>query len=596
MASANAPGSRLSSLLEAAFLSAVILLLRGYVWPTLSSNEVVMLQSRLEPTWFTRDFFVQESLSFTPRFYFFAVILGLAHAGLPLAAAYFVGQFVAVAAIATGLRAVARELGLGHVAGAAFVVGLLTVSVGTLGDTYFYTHAPVPAVWAAGAVAWAAALALRGRWAGAFALCGVAGLLQFLVGFYSGLLLLPAWWRFAPRRGPAGPALWVAGLALVYLPMRFSGGIGTGGLSGADYVTIYAYLRHPHHVVPSTWNWAAWVQAAVFYAGAAWFLHKHPAGRPAGERFVLGVTLGLTVLGLLGNWLFVEVRPVGLMATLQPGRLTPFAQAVVLALLASRVQVRAAGRDWAGAALLALIPFSLFPGFLLAVAGALPLPAQRRWSPQHAILAVAVLLAFQPFDASIAARGLRYGLWAGMFLALATSAWLAARPARIAAAAVLAVAALVLAARASVGPEWSDFLMNRFAYDARPTDPIGKLGARFARNAPLDALVLNPPASESWTFRVHSHRALIVDDKDMPHTEHGMAVWRDRVGRVVGTPYVPGLDLNAAWAARRPEELAAVAREFGAGYILTHDAWHPQLPGTPVDREAGWTLWRLSGP
>ena len=48
---------------------------------------------------------------------------------------------------------------------------------------------------------------------------------------------------------------------------------------------------------------------------------------------------------------------------------------LVLALLASRVQVRAAGRDWAGAALLALIPFSLFPGFLLAVAGALPLPA-----------------------------------------------------------------------------------------------------------------------------------------------------------------------------------------------------------------------------
>ena len=32
------------------------------------------------------------------------------------------------------------------------------------------------------------------------------------------------------------------------------------------------------------------------------------------------------------------------------------------------------------------------------------------------------------------------------------------------------------AARASVGPDWSDFLMNRFTVDARPTDPIGKIG------------------------------------------------------------------------------------------------------------------------
>jgi hypothetical protein len=593
MASADQPGNRFSALLEATFLSAVIMVLRGYVWPTLSSNEVVMLQSRIEPTWFTRDFFVQESLSFTPRFYFFGLILSLTRAGLSLAAAYFVWHFVAVGAIATGLRAIARELGLGAVAGAAFVVGTLTVSVGTLGDTYFYTHGPVPAVWAVGAVAWAVALALRGRWHGAFGLCGVAALLQFLVGFYSGLLLLPAWLRFAPRRRLTGPALWAAGLALVYLPMRLGGGISTGELSGPDFVKIYAYLRHPHHVVPTSWNWAFWVQAGVFYAGAAWFLHKHPAGRPAAERFVLGVTLSLTALGLVGNWLFVEVHPVGLVATLQPGRLTPLAQSLVLALLATRVQVRAAARDWAGTALLALIPFSLFPGFLLAVAGALPLPAQRRWSAQHAILAVAVLLAFQPFDASITARGLRYGLWAGLFLALAVSAWLAARPARIAAAAVAAVAGLALAARASAGLGWSDFLMSRFAVDARPIDPIGKLGARFARSAPLDVLVLTPPASESWSFRVYSHRAIVVDDKDMPHTEHGMVLWRDRITRVAGTPYAFGLDLNAAWAARTPAELTTVAREYGAGYLLTRDDWHPQMTGTPVDREGGWTLWRL---
>jgi hypothetical protein len=593
MGSATKTEKTISVVLEAVFLAAVIMLLRGYVWPTLSSVEVATLQAKLDPTLFTRDFVVQESLQFTPRFYFNALILLLARAGLPLAAAFAAWHFVAVAGIATGLRAVARALGLGAVATAAWIVGMLTVTAGTLGDVYFYTHAPVPAVWAGAAVAWGAACALRGRWRTAFALLGVAALLQFLVGFYAGLLALPAWFFRAKGRDPVGPALWALGLALIYVPMRLGGGTGSGALTGAEFVTIYAQLRHPHHLVPSTWNWAFWVQAGLFHGGAWWYLRRHPAGRPAGERFVLNTTLVLVAAGLAANWLFVEILPMAWMAALQPARITPLAQGIVLALLACRVQHRAALRDWAGAALLGLIPLSPFPGFLLLVAAALPLPAGKRWSLAHAVLALAVLLAFQPFDPSSAARGLRYGLWLALFAALAGTSWLALKPARLAVASALALAALGTAARASLSPQWSDFLLDRFAVAARPNEPAGRLGARFRSQAPVDALVLTPPSGNAWLFRLHAQRAAVVEDKDFPFTERGMVTWQDRMNRVLGTKITPGLDLDAAWAASSPADLAAAAKEFGAGYLLTRDAWHPQLPGTAVDREQGWTLWQL---
>ncbi len=582
-----------SVLLEAVFVAAVIVLLRGYVWPTLSSVEVSVLQAKLDPALFTRDFVVQESLQFTPRFYYNALILLLARAGLPLAAAFGVWQFVAVGAIATGLRAVARELGLGATAAAALVVWMLTVSVGTLGDVYFYTHAPVPAVWAGAAVAWGAVFALRGRWRLAFALLSAAALLQFLVGFYAGVLALPVWWFLAKGRDPVAPALWALGLALVYVPMRLSGGTGSGMLSAEEFVTIYAQLRHPHHLVPSTWSWAFWLQSALFYGGAWWFLCKHPGNRTATENFVLNTTILLVVAALAANWLFVEVWPTAWMATLQPARITPLAQGIVLALLARRVHARAVERDWAGAALLGLIPLSLFPGFLLVVAAALPLPARKRWSAYHAVLAVAVLLAFQPFDPSIAARGLRYGLWLALFVALVGTARLAAKPGRLALATALALVGLGGAARASRSPSWPDFLQDRFAVDASPTGPEGRLGARFNSNSPADTVVLTPPSENAWLFRLHARRASVVEDKDFPFTERGMLTWRDRMSRVLGKKVMPGLDLTSAWAARSPAELAAIAKEFGADYILTRDVWHPQLPGVPVDRDQGWTLWRL---
>jgi hypothetical protein len=583
-----------TAVLAALFLTAVVWVLRGYVWPGLSSVEVATLQARLDPALFTRDFVVQESLRFTPRFYFNALIVLVARSGLPLAWAFAALHLVALAILLSGLRALARALSLGAVATAALLLWLLTVGVGTVGLTYLYTHAPVPAVWAVAGVAWGAAWAVRARWTAAYACFGAAALLQFLVGFYAGVLALPALLLTGGRARAPALALWLLGLTLIYGPMRLDGGTGdSDALSGAAFVEIYATLRHPHHLVPSTWGWPVWIQAGSFYLGAWYFLRRTAGAEWKTERTVLHLTLALTLAALALNYVFIELRPLAWIAKLQPARITPLAQGIILALLARRVQARVAAGDYAAAALLVLIPFTAVPGFLLLLAAVLLSAAPARFSARHAALAVAVLLAFQPFDPSLAARAVRYALWAALFGAMLAADGLTRRPRLLAATALATVFAAGLAARASLDPRWPPFLAQRFAPDAPPADAPGLLGRRFAANSPKDALVLAPPGAEAWTFKLHGRRALVVDDKNFPFTERGIRTWRERMERVLGTPLTPGLDLNAAWAARSPAALAAVAADYGARYILTRDDWHLVLPGLRLDREQGWSLWQV---
>lgn len=580
-------------------MTSAVWVLRGYVWPSLSNTEVDALHAMLDPSLFRRDFSVQEWLHFTPRYYYNALILVPARAGLPLEWAFALWHLVAIATLLSGVRRLARTLGLGEVATAILIIWLVVVSVGTLGGVYFYTHAPTPAVWASALVAWGAAWAWGGHWRNAYGCFGGAVLLQFLVGFYAGVLALPA--LLWTRRRSSLPALipWLLGLALVYGPMRLGGGTGAGVFDDAGFVTIYAQLRHPHHLVPSTWGWPAWVQAGTFYVGAWWLLRRSAAGRPAMEQTLLHVTLALMTGALALNYLLVEIHPLALVAKLQPGRITPLVQSLVLVLLATRVQAQVARRDWLGVLVLGLIPFSAVPGFLLLLAAVL-LPAaggkdQPVWP--KLLLALAVLLAFQPLDPSLPTRGLRYGLWAALFGLQLMPGRLVHRPWLLASLAACAVVGASICAIRSQRSDWPAFLTVRFAVNARPVDPPGILGQRFGANSAKDALVLVPPTSEpsAFSFKLHARRAVVVDDKNAPFTELGLREWRDRMEAVLGVAPVPGLDSVAAWQGRSPESLRALAERYDARYVLTRDAWHATLPGRKIDHESDWSLWELPG-
>ncbi len=584
-----------TSAAELVLLAAAAWMLRGYVWPTLSNTEVDTLHALSNPGVFTQDFSVQEALRFGPRTYFNLLVRLPMLAGVPLAWSFALWQLVALATIFGSLRPLARSLELGAGAVAALGTWLLTLGIGTIGGVFFYTHAPVPAVWAGALVLAGTAAAARGRVTGAFAMFGAAALLQFLVGFYAGLLALPLLWGRDRRTQGLALGAWLLGLALVYLPMRLQGVTGSELLSSAHFVGIYAYLRLPHHLVPSAWGWPVWAQLGLFYYGAWWFLERTSTGRPAGELALLRYALAVTVAALAANYLFIEVWPVALVAKLQPARITPLTQALVLLLLATRVQARVERGEWLGAVLLGLIPFTLFPGFLLALAAALERKRGLMRPPAWTVtaLGVAVLLAFQPLDPSITVRAVRYALWLALFLVQFGTRRLRPRRGVMLAGALVAVAIAGVASRASQGPGWPAFLAQRFNPDAQPLDAPGRLGARFGQQAPLDAVVLIPPAGETWTFKLYAQRAVVVDDKNNPFTDRGLREWKTRMDAVLGAPLESIADPVAAWAARSPADLAAVAHRYDAHYLLTRDAWHPAIPGKKIDQQEGWTLWRL---
>ena len=584
--------------LQLALVTAALWMLRGYIWPTLSNVEVGPIQASLDPTLFRHDFTVQESLRFTPRFYYNQLILFPARCGLSLAWSFAVWHVVALATLLSGVWAFARTLRLGAIATAMLVLWLLVVNTGALGLVSFYTHAPIPSVWAGAVAAWGAALAVRGRCTAAFACFGAAALLQFLVGFYAGLLALPALWPASRVERVRALAAWGLGLALVYVPLAL-GGQGDGGALANDvFVEIYAYLRHPHHLVPSTWPWPAWQRALMFYAGAWFFLRRTGSDRPPIERAVLDTTVALTAAVLALNYIFVEIFPLALVAKLQPARITPLAQAVILGLLATRVQGALARRSWLEAAALATAPLSLFPGLVLALAAMITpeLIARPRVRWPSLLLGAAAIVAFRPFGGSLTYHLFRFAPWLLMFFAQLVPHALRARRLALVAATTLVAGTVAWCAVTSRQPGRNSIMASRFSIDLPPSDAPAILGDRFRLHSARDAIVLLPPTSEAWSFKLYAQRAAVVDDKNIAFTNAGLREWHDRMQQVLGVPFVPGIDAAAAWRAQSPAAIRTLAARYGARHVLTRDDWHPELPGHRVDREQNWSLWELAPP
>lgn len=590
MVSSTAPVKGITAVLTIVFVTFALWVAGGYVWPTLIPVEVGPLQSVLDPSLFRRDFTVQESLHFSPRFYYNELILLPARIGLPLAWSFALWHVVALGALVTAVH----SLRLHAVATAVLLAWLLMVHVGEVGLVFFYTNAPAPGVWAGTIAACGAACAVRGRYPAAFACFGGAALFQFLVGFYAGVLALPLLLHTDWRTGTRAVVAWGAGLALVYVPLAVSQH-GAFVLANDVFVEIYAQLRHPHHLVPSTWPMIMWQRAGWFYAGSWYFLHRTSAGRPALERTLLVGTLALTAGALLVNYFFIEVWPSAFVAKLQPARITPLAQVVILGLIATRLHLALERRRWLLAAAIAATPFSLFPGYALAVAailGAWDRPtAGVTW--RDLVLLATVALSFQGLAGSLGYQLHRHGVWIVPIAIQLIPFWL--RPYRLALAAATAAALGVAAsaALASTSTEWIGPLKPRVMIDAAPTDAPAVLGRRFRDHSEKDALVLAPPTSEPWIFKLYAQRALVVDDRDIAFTDAGLREWHRRMTCILGRPFVRGIDAAAAWRAQSPETLRTLAAQFGAGYVLTREEWHANLPGHMVDHEQGWTLWKL---
>ena len=108
----------------------------------------------------------------------------------------------------------------------------------------------------------------------------------------------------------------------------------------------------------------------------------------------------------------------------------------------------------------------------------------------------------------------------------------------------------------------------------RPDAGIAEVAAWARANTPADAVFLVPPGDGS--FRLDARRAVVVNFKHVPQLASELPVWRERMQAVLGEPLEADgrtfvqrrADMEPTYRARDPADLRAVARRYGATYLI----------------------------
>lgn len=584
-----------------------------YPWLTSAFDDTPIL-ALTDPTLYKRDFYIQEMLQFTPRFYYQRMVAAVTlTVGSMVTAQAFFG-FVTNGVSVLALLALGRALKIGVVASGALAFLMLTVASGTLGN-YFQIVTlvtPTPAAMAGAIMACGLPFLVKRRWNWAFFFFALSCLLQVLVGLFAMLLAAPALLIDVHRAGWAGgkrllvPTMFGAvGVGAVIGPIWLSQTSGSSLISAREFVQIFARNGFPFHILPSAWPADMWLGATLFYAGGLTFLRTTGALSRSwllALYFAVAIGAACIVFNALGTSWF----PMSAAVKLHLPRATPYTQAAVLIGLSVAFGAAIFERRFFAAAVLAA-------SASIPMAGAALLVIARYWRQLCAIrglrghgkhfiallvglLAMSSLLSIDQFS-TIVLRAIRK---TGLFLALILPALIFAIESsrRRASIAIVLATSLWLSmgvalARAYPSPLQAVFDRLIRLDESRIKDPYDL--ARIVRTeTPKDALFVVPP--QFMLFRLIAQRAVVADIGTFPHTDAGILEWRRRVEALLDQPFVGtwyDRTLVEEWYRGRPlAELLTVARSFDADYVVTHERWHHPAPEDIAYRAGPWVCVR----
>lgn len=580
---------------------AMTLALSGYRFG--ESNHAVYLVDALrqnDPAVLAEDWWTQSTLQY--HFVFNRLSAFLMRAGL-IEPAFLAGYVALAVLLHVGWRRLALCLGGDDAVYLASVVLYHLMAAGTgLGMYHFLQNSAfLPSNVSNVAMLWGVYLWVRGRpgWAG-LAL-GIAGLFHLNhalagIGLWGGLTVLALWRaRVAPpsprpagERGgeggrfdavPLSPALstslspghgteelnrraWSTGTLLLLAlslpaiaPAMKSVLSKTDSLPLSEFVDLYVRLRHPHHYDPSTWPAALWVTFLLPIILAVPAYRLAPGQAPASvlrrAKDAFALFLAMLVLALAGAGIAYVSEPLIQMS---------------------------------------LYRFSIFPKVLSCIAAAWLIWRSARGRPGFRALVIAALLVFSGVIA-VEAVSQRLASRVPPFLRInATVLWLFSLLATIAvlrprvsgwgrtAFGMLTAACVV----ASLALSWPRLGIAHAGL--RGDDPAYlELCAWARQHTPADAVFLVPPDEQS--FRLHARRAIVVNFKNVPQLSGELVEWRDRLQDVLDLDNLQALSVSpdggrrtfdetlvairGEYAELPPEHFAAVARRYGARYVVT---------------------------
>ena len=301
-------------------------------------NQFPAILSILNPELYPNDFYVQEMTQFTPRFYYYHLIAFGVKSGLELPIVCFGLYFVAFGSFLLGLYAIGKQFNQSRLSATVLaVLGLAATINGRIGFADLFRTDPLPATLAMGLVVWGFYFCFRQKWTLGYLFFGLTCLLQFLVGILPGVLMsIPLLISARERRHyrQVLSAFFVlAGCAcFVYIPMLLTGNTGSSEIGNEEFVYLYSYVRHPHHLLFSSFGLTGergWLNFILFTVGGLFCIeNSQTLSNRIKTQLKIVVFVACTLL--IANYIFIELYPIAFISKLQFARTTPFSQLMIL--------------------------------------------------------------------------------------------------------------------------------------------------------------------------------------------------------------------------------------------------------------------------
>ena len=164
---------------------------RGYTFPVGNHyTHVPQIKSMLNPELYINDYYVQEMLQFTPRYYYQYLVYFLSTLTGSIYLAYVIYYLISFISFIWGLSAISKIFTPSKIS-AAVLIFLSLTSYTLMGYLKLFPNTPIPATFAMSLTVWGFYFCLRQRWIIGYFFFGIASILQFLVGVLPGIMMIP---------------------------------------------------------------------------------------------------------------------------------------------------------------------------------------------------------------------------------------------------------------------------------------------------------------------------------------------------------------------------------------------------------------------
>ena len=604
----------------------------------------------LNPELYMNDYYVQEMLKFTPRYYYQYLVYFLSKVTGSISLAYVIYYLISFISFIWGLSAISKIFTPSKLSAAVLIFLSLTAYT-LIGYLKLFPNTPIPATFAMSLTVWGIYFCFQQRWIIGYLFFAIASILQFLLGVLPGIMIIPIMLIDGRKKRKFKQVILALiilfGLAcLVYLPMVLTGTTSTDKFTNEEFVFIYGWVRNPHHIIPAYWNWKIRLDFICFILGGCLCIYKidiaksedllqqwrtenrisHSSSFQGGElgkrkeqkgtkkdlifTDVIGVEkwkfyliIAESIFALFLGYIFVEVYPLALFAKLQLARTVPFAQLMIFIGVGILVnQLYQQGNLGVGLlliiSLILPVPYQGICFFILSVG----LFFMERW---HYKLIVWLMLLgglifyllHPPIDSIVN----RFLAMPGLFLVLVfpfilDEVDLGIAQKKLITYGLAGVTSLVfiLGLFEALPGKILEVFEQQVKFNRVPQDEVTKLALRFRQISDKNDIILIPPFVSNFQF--FSERAVIVDFKHFPQTDSGIKKWKNRMEDVFGVPLNDKLAVGAMeilFPQQTGKELVNVARKYSAKYILTRVDCHGDIEGNIVAREGKWVIFRI---